>query len=90
MPKTNPRRIPVSKADLLKAKRECTNTALNAAYVLMFSVLRDKEGYDNDSLKRVHAELEDLADSIKKDYVNLSDLRYTLRDEAGIVFRVDG
>lgn len=82
--RTNPRRQPVTKADLNKAKNIATDIALETAWSIFFTVLRDKEGYDNlDDLKRVWKECEDLSDSIAKGYCTVSDMRHILKEEAG-------
>lgn len=44
--KVNPYRIPATQGDIEKAKRDATNTAVASTWAIMFSVLRDKEGYD--------------------------------------------
>ena len=83
--KTNPNRRPVSQADIIKAKREAQNTAINYAWAIFFTVLRDKEGYGKQRLARVWKEVNELSDSIAKGYVNVKDLMRTLEKEANIV-----
>lgn len=85
--KVNPRRAPATKADVLKAKREAEDRALETAWSIFFSVLRDKEGYDLDGLKRVWKEVEDLSDSIAKGYCSISDLRDVLKQEEGVCLK---
>lgn len=51
--KVNPYRIPATQGDIEKAKRDATNTAVASTWAIMFSVLRDKEGYDYDRLRRI-------------------------------------
>ena len=81
--KVNPNRIPVTRADLKRAKDEATNAAIEAAWAILFTVLRDKEGYDVDGLKRVWQEVDDLSDSIAQGYVNVADLKDALKQEIG-------
>lgn len=83
--KVNPRKRPASQADVNKAKKEATNEAINIAWSIFFSVLRDKEGYEANDLKRIWKEVEYLSDSIKAGYVDVYDLMKTLDEEAGIV-----
>ena len=84
MKKTNPRKRPATYADVERAKQEATHLATRRAFILLFNVLRDKEGYDLDGLQRVWIEALDLADSVAKGYCKLSDLNEVLRKEAGV------
>ena len=84
MKKTNPRKRPATYADVERAKQEATHLATRRAFILLFNVLRDKEGYDLDGLQRVWNETLDLADSVAKGYCKLSDLSEVLRKEAGV------
>lgn len=83
--KTNPRNIPVSQADVIKARRESQSTAINYAWAIFFTVMRDKERYGKKRLRRVWNAVNELSDSISKGYVNVKDLMRTLKTEAGIV-----
>lgn len=84
MKKVNPRRRPATQADIERAKQDATELATKRAFILIFNVLRDKEGYDLDGLRRVWIEALDLADSVAKGYCKLSDLNEVLREEEGI------
>lgn len=82
--RVNPNRQPMTKADVQKAKKEAQSFAIDTAWAILFTVLRDKEGYDNlEDLKRVWKECEELSDSIAKGYCSLSNLRQILKEEAG-------
>lgn len=83
--KTDPRRIPCSKADVERAKKDATGEAVSYAWAIMFTVLRDKFGYGPVRLNRIWDEVNKLSDSIIRGYVNVNDLIRTLKDEAGIV-----
>lgn len=83
--KVNPKRIPVSQADVEKAKRDAQSVAINYTWAIFFSVMRDKEGYGKQRLKRLWDEVNELSDSIAKGYVNVKDLMKTLENEAGII-----
>ena len=80
--KVNPRRVPVSKAEL-----DATDLAVETALAMFLTVLRDREGYGPKRLKRVWDGIQDLTDSVTKGYVSLADLKTVLRDEAGIEVR---
>lgn len=82
--KTPPSHIPVSKADVDRAKKTASDEAVSLAMVIFLTVLLDKEGYDKDGLSRVWKFVEELSDSIVKKYVSVYDLRKVLRDEYGI------
>lgn len=83
--KTNPRRRPVSQADIMKAKKEAQNKAVNIAWAIFFTVLADKEGYGKKRLKRIWDEVSDLSDSISKGYVSVNDLIRVLDEEKDII-----
>lgn len=82
--KPNPRKRPATQADVQRAKRDAKNEAVQFAWAILFTVLRDKEGYSVEDLRRIWAEVENLSDSIIKGYVSVADLRTALREEAGI------
>lgn len=81
--KTNPKRIPVTKADLDKARRIATQEAIEWCWALFFTVMRDKHGYGAVRLKRIWRDIENLSDSVTKGYVDLNDLKHTLKTEVG-------
>lgn len=83
--KTNPRRRPASMADVERAKREAGTETTRISWSIFFTVLRDKEGMSNEDLGRIYAEVEALSDSVIRGYCSVSDLRDTLRREAGIL-----
>jgi len=84
--KTNPRKRPVTKADIKRAEQVALDEATEICLCMVFTVLRDKEGYAVDDLRRVYSYLNDLADSMDKGYINVADLRYALKEEGGIEF----
>ncbi len=83
--KVNPRKRPVSQADIIKAKKEAQSKAINYAWAIFFTVMVDKEGYGRKRLNRIWEEVCDLSDSISKGYVSVYDLMKVLDDEMGIV-----
>lgn len=82
--KTNPRRKPATQADIKRAKREAQDKAISLAMCLFLTVMKDKENASNEDLKRIWKEIEDLSDSVVQGYVDLNDLRTTLKEEYGI------
>ena len=81
--KVNPRRRPATQADVQRAKQKGQEEAVKLAWSILFTVLRDKEGYDLDGLQRVWKEVDDLSDSIAKGYCTVTDLRDVLKQEIG-------
>lgn len=71
-------------SDVKKMKRDASDKALKYGLVLFLTVMRDKEGYGIKRLKRIYDNMQELADSINKGYVNLFDLEKTLQEEANI------
>ncbi|MGI5825664.1 MAG: hypothetical protein ACOX7J_08895 [Bacillota bacterium] len=82
--KVNPRRLPATRADVNRAKREACDLAVSRAFAIFFTVMRDKEGWGNKRLQRLWAEVSDLSDSIGKGYVSVDDLLVTLAEESDI------
>ena len=81
--KVNPRRRPATQADGRRAKQKGQEEAVKLAWSILFTVLRDKEGYDLEGLQRVWKEVDDLSDSIAKGYCTVTDLRDVLKQEIG-------
>ena len=81
--KVNPRRRPATQADVQRAKQKGQEEAVKLAWSILFTVLRDKEGYDLEGLQRVWEEVDDLSDSIAKGYCTVTDLRDVLKQEIG-------
>lgn len=85
--KINPRKIPATMADIKRAKKEAQDMAISFAWAIMFTALRDKEGWGKTRLQRLWNEVNALSDSIAAGYVNVTDLMYALKKEAGIELR---
>lgn len=85
--KVNPRRKHATEADVKKAKRTATADAVGYAWAILFTVLRDKEGYKADDLKRMWAEVGKLSEEINEGRVSVSDLKNTLKEEIGAVLK---
>lgn len=82
--KVNPRRVPLTAADLKRAKETAVDRAMEKAWALMFTVLRDKEGMGPDDLERIADEVWALAESVAQGYCTVSDLRDVLKRESHI------
>lgn len=81
--KQNPKNIPVTMADLSRAKKQATHEACEMAWAIMFSVLRDKEGMEYTDLRRIWSEVNALSESITKGYATIPDLKHVLKLEIG-------
>ena len=82
--KTPLRCIPVSMADLNRAKDEAADKATKVALVVLLSVLLDKEGYGQEGLQRVWHFAEKLSEEVAEGRVSVADLRQVLLEEYGI------
>ena len=81
MPKTNPKRIPRTQADVDKAFMEGLNVGMEISIDIMMTVLLDKHDARQEELDIFSAEINELCDSINKGYVNYADVRNTLRED---------
>lgn len=84
MSKTNPRRIPCSRADVERAKTQAVQDAIRLAWAIIFTVLLDKEGYGQEGLQRVWHFAEKLSEEVAEGRVSVADLRQVLLEEYGI------
>lgn len=83
--KHNPREL-VPWGTLDKERRKIRDEAVEYAYVVMFTAMHDKHGYGVKRLNRLYNDINYIADSISRGYVNLQDLADELRDKMGINF----
>lgn len=65
-------------------KKIATDEAIEYAFAIMFSALRDNFGFGRKRLQELWCKVEYLSDSINKGYINIDDLLQTLDEEAGI------
>ena len=88
--KVNPRRRPVTEADLKRAKKIVMVEAVRYAFAIIFTVLADKEGYDLERMSHVWRETEKLSMSVKEGYVSITDLANALKREYGVNLLLTG
>ena len=81
--KPNPKNIPVTMADLERAKKQAMHEAIEMAWAIMFTALRDKEGMEIEDLKRIWNEVCGVSDSFLKGYITIADMKYVLKEEIG-------
>lgn len=72
--------------DVKKAQERAQSFALDAAWAIFFTALRDKEGFGEKRLRRVWDEVNAISDSIRREYITVADLQQAIKEEAGIVF----
>ena len=82
--KTNPRRKPVSEAELKTWEHRAISYALIQAKCMCFHALIDKGFLQPEQVKPAWDAVKYLADSKNKGYVKLQDLYDSLRDEYGV------
>jgi dimeric dUTPase (all-alpha-NTP-PPase superfamily) len=86
--KINPRRVPVSLADMKKNANKATDEAIHLAFAIFLTVLKDKFGFSNEDIVKAWYEADKLSEEVLKDgLVKLKDLVDMLRDEYKIDLR---
>ena len=78
--KVNPRRRPLSEADVPKIRDE----AIHLAFAIFLTVLKDNFGFDNDQIVFAWERADKLSKSAADGYVNLWDLVGVLKEEYNI------
>lgn len=82
--KINPRRKPVSQAELKTWEHRAISYAIIRTKCMCFHALIDKGFLQPGQVKPAWDAVEYLADSLNKGYVKLQDLYDSLRDEYGV------
>ena len=80
----NPHKRPASQADVKRAAKQAQDQAVNFAIAMFLTVMFDKFGFNAEQLQRVWAEVNNLADSVAKGYVNMQDLMTVLDEEYNV------
>lgn len=81
--KVNPRKKPVSAADIEKAKKIAMNNALTLVEAIVFTVLVDKYGLE-DQVFNVWKDSQKLSEEIIEGRVSVNDLITVLKEEYNI------
>lgn len=82
--KPNPRKIPATKADIEKAKKQGTDKAATFAIAIIFTALTDKMGWTKEQLLELWGHVDYISDSVTKGYVTIPQLLHTLKEEYGV------
>ena len=85
--KINPRRRPATHADIERAKDRAAVDLSLTLQAMVFTVLGDKMGFDNDDMWDVWKGVQDLAESINEGRVTAADLMRVLLEERGMDIR---
>ena len=82
--KVNPRRKPVSEADLNRAKSSASDQALKLAIAIFLTVLCDDFAFDKEQVQLAWERMDKLSQEIAERRVNAYDLIGVLNEEYGI------
>lgn len=78
--KVNPRKVPLSQADVPKIRDE----AIHLAFAIFLNVLKDNFGFDNDQIVFAWERADKLSQEAAEGRINLWDLVEVLREEHNI------
>jgi hypothetical protein len=81
--KVNPRKIPRSEADVIKARTEGYEEGIKGALTIMLYTLKDKFNADDDQLKEFADAFNYTVDGINRGYIKPKDLQMVIREEYG-------
>lgn len=79
--KVNPRKIPVSMADVERAKKNASDDAVHLALAIFLTVLKDDFGFDNEQVKLARSRVDKLSEEVAERRVSIADLLTVLREE---------
>lgn len=82
--KVNPRRIPVSAADLKRAKNMASDKGVKLAIAIFLTVLCDDFGFSKEQVQYAWKRLNKLSEEIGEGRISTRDLLMVLKDEYGI------
>lgn len=81
--KVNPKRIPRTEADVLKARTHGYEEGIRGALTIMLYTLKDKFNADDEQLQEFSNAFNYTVDGINKGYVKPKDLQMVIREEYG-------
>ena len=85
--KINPRRRPVTQADVERAKGNAASDAVHLSMAIFLTVLKDDMGFSNDQIIHVWDRVDKLSQEVAERRVNVKDLCGVLSDEYDIVLQ---
>lgn len=86
--KVNPRRIPKTEADVIKAHEKGFKDGISGGLTIMLYCLYDKFAYSDEQLKTFADMYNYTIDSINKGYVKESDLQKVIKEEYGLTIEL--
>lgn len=81
--KKNPK-YTLKRSEIDHLKTKCTDNAINCAFAIFLTVMRDKWGFGHKRLNRLYNQIIDLSETISEGYISIEKLKQILRDEMGI------
>ena len=85
--KVNPRRKPVSEANLNRAKATASDQAVKLAIAIFLTVLKDDFDFDNDQLVHAWERLDKLSEEVAEHRISAWDLINVLHEEYNVDLR---
>lgn len=79
--KVNPRRVPVSLADVKRTGKKASDEAIHLSFALFLTILLDDFGFDKDQIQLAWARADKLSKEVKEGRISLNDLVEVLHDE---------
>lgn len=83
MSKVNPKKIPRSEADVIKARAQGYNEGIRGALTIMLYTLKDKFSYTDEQLKVFSDAFNYTVDGINRNYIKPKDLQMVIWEEYG-------
>lgn len=81
MKKVNPRKKPVSQADINKAKKQAMEDSMRHLLYLILYILIEKHEAPREDIHKLASEVNYYADSITQGYLNWKDIERVVVDE---------
>lgn len=81
--KVNPKRIPRTEADVIKARAQGYDDGIRGSLTIMLYTLRDKFSYTDAQLQAFSDAYNYTVDSINRGYIKPKDLQLVIKEEYG-------
>lgn len=85
--KVNPRRVPVSLADLKRTGSKAADEAIHLSFALFLTVLLDYFNFNTEQLQLAWDKADKLSQEVNEGRINLNDLVSVLEDEYHVILR---
>ena len=79
--KINPRKKPVTQADINRARKKAKSETLDMACAIILSALLDKGFITEDDMRPAWDAINERSDAVAKDYCSLKDLKQMMKEE---------